>query len=259
MPKWGLAMTQGKVIDWLVAEGVEVSAGAEIVEVETEKITGNVESPISGLLRRRVAQSGENIPVGGLLGVFADNTVPDADIDQFVEGFEVEEAEEEGEDSGGERPEFVETCGRRLRHLKRGAGGTPAVLIHGFSGNINNWLFNHTALAEHRAVYAVELPGHGQSTKDVGDGSLDMFVDSVGNWLDAVGIKSAHFVGHSMGGAIAMGLAERWPDRVTSCSLIASVGLGREIDHEYLTGVVAAERRKQLKPHLESQETTSDK
>ena len=64
MPKWGLAMKQGKVVDWLVAEGAEITAGTEVLEVETEKITGNVESPVSGMLRRRVAEPGLEVPVG---------------------------------------------------------------------------------------------------------------------------------------------------------------------------------------------------
>ena len=43
MPKWGLSMTHGKVVEWLVPEGAEVSAGLEVLEVETDKITGCVE------------------------------------------------------------------------------------------------------------------------------------------------------------------------------------------------------------------------
>lgn len=250
MPKWGLAMTHGKVIDWLVAEGAVITAGAEVIEVETEKITGNVESPVSGILRRRVAQSGNDIPIGGLLGVVADASVTDADIDQFVESFIPEEVEDDGE-AADDRPNFIEVGGRRLRYLKRGEGGPPAVLIHGFAGDLNNWLFNHGVLAVSREVYAIELPGHGESSKDVGDGSLDVLVDSVRDWLDAIGLTSAHLIGHSMGGAIALALAERHPERVLSCTLIASAGLGSEIDHGYLTGVVEADRRKSLKVHLE--------
>jgi len=250
MPKWGLAMTHGKVVDWLVAEGAEITAGTEFLEVETEKITGNVESPVSGTLRRRVAEPGLDVPIGGLLGVVADASVADADIDRFVECFKTEEIED-GEVAADETPLFVEVGGRRICYLKRGDDGPAVVLIHGFAGDLNNWLFNHGTLAENHTVYALDLPGHGQSSKDVGDASLEFFVDAVRDWLDAMELETAHLVGHSMGGVICLTLAERYPERVLSCTLIATAGLGPEINHEYLTGVVEADRRKQLKPHLE--------
>ncbi len=250
MPKWGLSMTHGKIVQWLVSEGDEISVGTQVVEVETEKVTNCVESPIAGTLRRLVAQSEQEIPVGGLLAVIADDTVAEDEIDRFVENFTPEDVVDNTEVSDIE-PEFVEVNDRQFRFLKRGEGEPPAVLIHGFTGDLNNWLFNHGALASDRAVYALDLPGHGQSSKDVNDGSLEFMVDAVCNWLDAVKLPPAHFVGHSLGGAIVLALAVRHPDRVLSCTLIASVGLGPEIDHEYIAGVIGAGRRKQLKPHLE--------
>ena len=250
MPKWGLSMTHGKVVEWLVAEGAEISAGAEVVEVETEKITGAVEAPAGGTLRRWVARPGQDIPVGGLLAVIADASLPNENIDRFVESFVPDDLDGEAEAAGLE-PAYVEVAGRKLRYLLQGERGDPAVLLHGFTGNLNNWLFNHAALAAERAVYALDLPGHGQSSKDVGQGSLEELVDTVCGWLDAVEIPPAHFVSHSMGGALALALALREPDRVLSCTLFGSEGLGSEIDAEYIEGVLSAERRKQLKPYLE--------
>ena len=87
MPKWGLAMTEGKVNAWLVPEGATVAVGDEILEIETSKITNVFESPVAGPLRRRVANEGDTLPVGALLGVVADASVPDADIDAFVAEF----------------------------------------------------------------------------------------------------------------------------------------------------------------------------
>ena len=88
MPKWGLSMTEGRVIDWLVEEGAEIAVGDEVAEVETEKINGVVEAPVAGVLRRRVAASDDVIPVGGLLGVIADASVPEAEIDAIADEFE---------------------------------------------------------------------------------------------------------------------------------------------------------------------------
>jgi pyruvate dehydrogenase E2 component (dihydrolipoamide acetyltransferase) len=55
MPKWGLSMQEGTIVEWLAAEGDEIAAGEEIAEIETEKVNNAFEAPISGLLRRHVA------------------------------------------------------------------------------------------------------------------------------------------------------------------------------------------------------------
>src|SRR4051794_30742543 len=90
MPKWGLSMTEGKVVDWLVQEGAEVGPGTEVLEVETEKILSGVEAPRAGILRRKVAQAGDMVPVGGLLGVIATASVPDTVIDGVVAAFKTD-------------------------------------------------------------------------------------------------------------------------------------------------------------------------
>ena len=50
--------------------------------------------------------------------------------------------------------------------------GTPIVLIHGFGGDLNNWQFNQEALAAGRPTYAIDLPGHGGSSKELGAGHV---------------------------------------------------------------------------------------
>ncbi|MGH9002219.1 MAG: biotin/lipoyl-containing protein, partial [Acidimicrobiia bacterium] len=44
MPKWGLSMSEGTLNRWLVSEGAEIRVGQAIMEVETDKITGEVEA-----------------------------------------------------------------------------------------------------------------------------------------------------------------------------------------------------------------------
>ena len=250
MPKWGMSMTHGKVVQWLVSEGELVSSETDVVEIETEKITGAVAAPVSGVLRRHVAPPGDEISVGGLLAVIADAETSDEAIDAFAEQAADQGPEEQGE-SQTAVPETIELGDRSIRYLKRGEGLPAVVLIHGFGGNLNNWLFNHELLATGRTVYALDLPGHGQSSKDVSDGSLAMLVQCVLDWLDAVGLTEVHLVGHSLGGAIAVDTAYRAADRVKSCTLLASAGLGVEIDNEFIETLVQASRRKQLKPQLE--------
>jgi len=148
MPKWGLSMTEGTVVQWLVEEGTELDKGDGIVEVESEKINNAVETPAPGVLRRQVAKEGDVLPVGGLLGVIADASVPDSDIDAYVEEFQATFVPEE-EEAGGPEPETVEIGGRHIQYLKLGEGdGIPLLLLHGFGGDINIWIFNQKALAE---------------------------------------------------------------------------------------------------------------
>jgi pyruvate dehydrogenase E2 component (dihydrolipoamide acetyltransferase) len=251
MPKWGLSMEQGQVNGWLKAVGDKVAKGDEVLDVETDKIASGVECTFDGTLRRQIAQEGDTLPIGALLGVVADDATSDAEIDAAVEAFQRDfvPAAADAADAGPQ-PEKAQIAGRTVRYLKIGDGGTPAVLIHGFGGDLNNWLFNHAELAAHRAVWALDLPGHGESGKTVETGSVDELADSVIAFLEDRGIERAHLVGHSMGGAVSMTVAAKTPERVVSLALIAAAGLGEEINREYIEGFIAGSTRNALKPHL---------
>src|SRR5262249_61691620 len=71
MPKWGLTMTEGKVVGWLKEQGQIFSEGEELLEIETTKITNVVEAPAGGVLRRFLAFGGASVPGGALLAVVA--------------------------------------------------------------------------------------------------------------------------------------------------------------------------------------------
>lgn len=207
MPKWGLAMTEGKVVEWLVQEGDSIGVGEPVLDVETDKIASAVEATKSGVLRRLVAAPGATVPVSGLLGVMIEGEVPDADIDAFIAAFVVEavDAGAEGEDTG---PAYgwAEIEGQRLRYLDMGEGAETVVLIHGFGGDLDNWLFNHAPLARDFRVIALDLPGHGQSSKQL-TGGLASLASAVQALLQQLGVSRAHFVGHSMGGLLAQQVA----------------------------------------------------
>jgi pyruvate dehydrogenase E2 component (dihydrolipoyllysine-residue acetyltransferase) len=173
-----------------------------------------------------------------------------ADVDAFVAAFQAGFVPEEAEGEAEAPTRTVEVGGPRLRYLERApeaAAGDPVVLLHGFGGDLNNWLFNTDKLAERRRVYALDLPGHGESSKHVGAGDLEAFAEARGGFLDAVGAARAHLVGHSMGGAVALAYALAHPDRVASLTLVAPAGLGEDIHPDHIDGFVAAERRRELK------------
>jgi len=251
MPKWGLSMEQGQVNGWLKAIGDKVAKGDEILDVETDKISSGVECAFDGILRRQIAQEGETLPVGALVAVVADAETADAEIDATVEAFQrdfVPASAEAGE--SGPQPEKSQIGGRTVRYLKLGEGGTPALLIHGFGGDLNNWLFNHADLAAHRTVWALDLPGHGESGKAVESGSAQELADAVIAFMDDRGIERAHLIGHSMGSLVAMTVADKAPARVASLSLISAAGLGKEINGAYISGFAEGSNRNALKPQL---------
>jgi pyruvate dehydrogenase E2 component (dihydrolipoamide acetyltransferase) len=250
MPKWGLSMKEGKVTGWLVENGSKVSVGDAILEVETDKIAGAVEASDAGILRRCVGEADTVYPVKALMGVIADRDVSDSEIDAFVSSY-VTPVSDEDEEASGPHYEYVETSVGRLRYAKRGTAGTTVILIHGFGGDCDNWLFNIDALAEQATVYALDLPGHGGSVKKLHNPGLASLTEAVGSFMDKLGISSAHLIGHSLGGAITMNLALDSPGRVRSMTLICSAGLGSDIG-PYVYDYLAANNRKDLKPVLET-------
>ena len=250
MPKWGLSMKEGTVMFWLVDEGADLRVGTPILEVETDKIANAVEAPDPGTLRRKVAQDGDTLPVKALLGVMASPEVSNADIDAYVAAY-VTPVDAEGEDAEAVPAyQFVELDGLRVRYARKGAGdGVPVLFIHGFGGDLDNWLFNLDAVGEKAPVIALDLPGHGQSTPRLPGASIEALAGFVARFMDVIEVERAHLVGHSLGGAIAAQLALDHPQRVASVALIGSAGLGPEINAGYTDGFVAApSRRELLKP-----------
>lgn len=188
MPKWGLEMREGTIAGWLVDEGTRIAVGTPVLEVETDKISNAVEAPDAGLLRRKVARDGEVLPVKALLAVLAEPEVGDAEIDAFIAAYEVPAA---GDDEASEAAVFQWTPvdGIHVRHARRGPeAGVPVLFVHGFGGDLGNWLFNLDAVAQDLPVIALDLPGHGQSDVRLPGTSLAALAGFVARFLDRIDV-----------------------------------------------------------------------
>jgi pyruvate dehydrogenase E2 component (dihydrolipoamide acetyltransferase) len=249
MPKWGLSMQLGKITGWAVAEGDEVSVGDDLADIETDKIAGTLEAADAGTVRRIIARAGEDVPVSGTIALIAPAEVNDADLDAAAQQARaVIDAGVPGDAAGEPVVETADVGGRKIRYAGVGQDGDVVLLVHGYGGDRNSWLFLQAPLAARYRVYALDLPGHGTSSKDVGDGSVGLLAGAVVGVLDAIGAQRAHLVGHSLGGAVALAATAAGPGRVASLTLIAPSGFGREINAAYLRGFADAQTRRELKP-----------
>jgi len=79
MPKLGLTMTEGMIVDWNFKEGDPVNQGDILFVLETEKVTYEVEAPASGILAKILTPGGETVPVGTVIGYLAEEgeEIPD--------------------------------------------------------------------------------------------------------------------------------------------------------------------------------------
>ncbi len=255
MPKWGMAMSSGKVVEWLVEAGVRVRKGDEILDIETDKAVVAMEAPADGVLSRQVAQPGDELPVGGLLGVITQGTEDPVAVDAFVETFRSHFVVE---DAGSEADQAAEkivindiSIAYRKYPSRQDSDKLPIVFIHGFGGDQNGWMFNVTALTEQYPVYTVDLPAHGESSRQVGNGSLGGLAEVVAGLMSALAEPRVHLVGHSLGAAVAVEIALQQPEQVASLVLLSGVGAGTAVDREYIEGFIAANRRARLKPYIQ--------
>ncbi|MHB1732452.1 acetoin dehydrogenase dihydrolipoyllysine-residue acetyltransferase subunit [Ferrimicrobium acidiphilum] len=256
MPKWGLSMESGKVTEWLVSEGDEVTEGQEFAEIDTDKIAAPLESTCSGIVRALVVDVNVDVPVGGTIVVVAPADVPQEEIDAVVAEAKEQIAAGPIEDQDGPTVAEIDIDRRSISYAVLGnteSETTPVVFVHGYGGDKNSWLFVQEPISADRVTYALDLPGHGASSKDVGDGSVATLASTLVDFVNELGLSRVHLVGHSMGAAVAT-MAAADPGiagKVASLTLISPVGYGPDVNAGYIRGFAEAQTRQELKPHLQ--------
>jgi pimeloyl-ACP methyl ester carboxylesterase len=127
--------------------------------------------------------------------------------------------------------------------LHRGGSGPPLVCLHGFTATWRAWDLVLPALQRRHDVLAVTLAGHAGGPPLGGEASGDAIVDAVERAMDDAGFELAHIAGNSLGGHIALRLAER--GRARSVVALAPAGgwaAGDDSYHDVLDHFVAMER-----------------
>jgi pimeloyl-ACP methyl ester carboxylesterase len=114
----------------------------------------------------------------------------------------------------------VETASGAYSTLEAGTG-PPVVMLHGLGATKAEFLPTVAALARDHRTIAVDLLGFGDSDKPLGASyGPDFQARAIANLLDALGLERAHFLGHSMGGRVALELGFRHPERTLGLVLM---------------------------------------
>ena len=131
----------------------------------------------------------------------------------------------------GENPEIGATAdanGIKTNYLEAGTGD-PVVLIHGSGPGVTsyaNWRLVLPALAENFRVVAPDMVGFGFSERPANiQYGVQTWADQVVGLMDTLELPTAHMVGNSFGGAIALRIAAQHPDRVGKLVLMGSMGV----------------------------------
>ncbi|MBK1886286.1 MULTISPECIES: alpha/beta fold hydrolase [Marinobacter] len=125
-----------------------------------------------------------------------------------------------------------------LRNAEANNGDT-IVLVHGFGANKDNWTRIARELTDSFNVYAIDLPGHGESSKPLDLGyRFEEQVAHLAGILEALGINEMHMMGNSMGGGITALYTATHPEQIKSAVLFDPAGI---LDYENeMVGMVLA-------------------
>lgn len=125
----------------------------------------------------------------------------------------------------------------------------PVVLLHGFGADRSSWRQVTSLLPSEYDIVALDLPCHGLEAGRSATSFEDVVFD-VSDRLDAMGIDRAHIVGHSLGGAVALGLTSLGKVSVRSATLLAPGGLGPEINIDFINGLTRSTTEQALERWL---------
>lgn len=119
---------------------------------------------------------------------------------------------------------YVAVDGYRIRYLSGGDSGDSLVLLHGLGASAERWNPVVPFLKRHFRLIVPDIVGFGYSDKPAVDYTMDLFVDFVRKFFDAMGISNAHVMGSSLGGQISAEFVLDNGDRVKRLILVSPTG-----------------------------------
>lgn len=135
-------------------------------------------------------------------------------------------------DANPEIGKSVVAAGIKTNFLEAGSGD-PVILIHGSGPGVTgyaNWRLTIPVLAQKYRVLAPDIAGFGYTERKADQVyNLDFWVRHLVEFMDAVGVKKARFVGNSFGGALTLALTARHPERVEKFVLMGAAGVEFEL------------------------------
>ena len=157
---------------------------------------------------------------------------------------------------GGVEPRrrALQAGGRRISALEWGGAGQPVLLLHGITSSAHAWWRAAATLAQRGYhVYALDMPGHGQSD-ETDDHRIEAQAALVSEAAAPLGLERPHLIGHSWGGAVALALAlAGGAGQLASLTLIdPALGMKPERGAEMLPGFLlgVGQPAEQLVPEL---------
>lgn len=124
-----------------------------------------------------------------------------------------------------EQPQEARHETAKFHYMEEGSG-EPLLLIHSAGQSLYTWRKVFPKLSEYYRVIAVDLLGHGYSSRPESfDYTVEEHAESLALFLDAIGVESAHIMAFSMGAMYALALAKKYPERVGRMVLLTPGGL----------------------------------
>jgi 4,5:9,10-diseco-3-hydroxy-5,9,17-trioxoandrosta-1(10),2-diene-4-oate hydrolase len=127
---------------------------------------------------------------------------------------------------------------------------TPLLLIHGFGEFLEVWWLNIEPLSEHYRVYAIDMLGHGLSDKPVNNYTLPSTTSFISDFMQTLGIESAHLIGHSLGGVVCLDMAIKFPEKIGKVILSDCGGLSGRVPFLYKLCLIPILGEAIMKPTL---------